>query len=57
MNSTETDPGDELAAEPGEVRVVKAAEIFGEEKEIAIDHDGIRYRLRITRKNKLILQK
>ncbi|HWG47200.1 MAG TPA: hemin uptake protein HemP [Gemmataceae bacterium] len=38
-------------------RVVRAEELFHGEQEICIEHDGNRYRLRITRRNKLILQK
>ncbi|VTT99730.1 : hemP [Gemmataceae bacterium] len=38
-------------------KVVRAEELFGEEREIWIEHDGVRYRLRITRRGKLILQK
>ena len=38
-------------------RVVRTEELFGELREIWIEHDGERYRLRITRRNKLILQK
>jgi hemin uptake protein HemP len=38
-------------------RVLKAQEIFRGDREICIEHDGVRYRLRITRRNKLILQK
>lgn len=41
---------------PGRV-VLKSNELFGGQKEIDIEHDGVRYRLRITRRNKLILQK
>jgi hemin uptake protein HemP len=41
---------------PGEV-VIPAARLFGDRKEIWIDHNGERYRLRITRRGKLILQK
>jgi hemin uptake protein HemP len=37
--------------------VVRSADLFGERKEIVIEHDGERYRLRITRRGKLILQK
>jgi hemin uptake protein HemP len=47
----ETLAGDEAA------RVVQAAELFGEQREVWIEHDGVRYRLRITRRGKLILQK
>ncbi len=41
----------------GPVVVVHAAELFGEQREIVIEHAGERYRLRITRRGKLILQK
>jgi hemin uptake protein HemP len=38
-------------------RIVDAGELFGEHREVWIDLEGVRYRLRITRRNKLILQK
>lgn len=38
-------------------RVVAADELFKGSREICIEHAGVRYRLRITRRNKLILQK
>jgi hemin uptake protein HemP len=38
-------------------RTIYAAELFGNDREIWIEHGGVRYRLRITRRNKLILQK
>lgn len=37
--------------------VVQAKQLFGENREIVIEHDGERYKLRITRRGKLILQK
>jgi hemin uptake protein HemP len=37
--------------------VVEARQLFQGSREICIEHDGVRYRLRITRRNKLILQK
>jgi len=44
--------------EPGiPERVLRAEELFGPSREVWIDHDGVRYRLRITRRGKLILQK
>lgn len=43
------------AAEPA--RVLKAEELFGRDRELWIELDGVRYRLRITRRGKLILQK
>ncbi len=41
--------------EPG--KVIRAEELFGTLREIVIELDGVRYRLRITRRGKLILQK
>jgi hemin uptake protein HemP len=44
--------------EPGEEpRVIDAGDLFQGAREICLELDGIRYRLRITRRNKLILQK
>ena len=37
--------------------VVDAKKLFGTHREIVIDHAGDQYRLRITRRGKLILQK
>jgi hemin uptake protein HemP len=37
--------------------VLRAEELFQGQREICIEHDGKQYRLRITRRNKLILQK
>ncbi len=42
---------------PPKVPVVDARLIFSGTREVWIEHDGVRYRLRITRRNKLILQK
>ena len=39
------------------IRVVRAEDLFGEDREVWIELDGVRYRLRITRRGKLILQK
>ena len=38
-------------------RVLKAEDLFGGRREVWIELDGVRYRLRITRRGKLILQK
>jgi hemin uptake protein HemP len=38
-------------------KVVRTEELFGTSREIWIELDGVRYRLRITRRGKLILQK
>jgi len=37
--------------------ILHADELFQGQREICIEHNGQRYRLRITRRNKLILQK
>jgi len=38
-------------------KVVRAEELFGARREVWIELDGVRYRLRITRRGRLILQK
>lgn len=48
---------DEADAPRESGRVLKAEELFGESREVWIELDGVRYRLRITRRGKLILQK
>lgn len=55
-NTRESD--DELADQSDQSTVViPAIQLFGEHREICIEHNGEVYRLRITRRNKLILQK
>jgi len=49
----EPDP-DDLPVQP---RIIKADDLFHGTREIWLELDGVRYRLRITRRNKLILQK
>lgn len=55
----EPEKDDELPTEPfgEESPVIDVAQLFGEHREIGLELDGVRYRLRITRRNKLILQK
>lgn len=38
-------------------RIIDADGLFEGSREVCIEHEGVRYRLRITRRNKLILQK
>lgn len=45
------------APRPVDPRVINTQQLFGGEREVWIEHAGVRYRLRITRRNKLILQK
>jgi hemin uptake protein HemP len=47
----------ERPAAPEAALVVSAAELLRGRRELVIEHDGSRYRLRITRRNRLILQK
>lgn len=39
------------------VRIIEARDLFQGRREVWVEHEGVRYRLRITRRNKLILQK
>jgi hemin uptake protein HemP len=57
MNDADDDRDErgEEGAEPP--RVLDADELFAGRREVWIELDGVRYRLRITRRGKLILQK
>ncbi|MBA4067635.1 MAG: hemin uptake protein HemP [Isosphaera sp.] len=57
MSDHDTDDRDGGSDDGGAQKVVRAEELFGESREIWIELDGVRYRLRITRRGKLILQK
>ena len=50
------EPEDKEAAQKPR-RVIDADAIFQGAREVWVELDGMRYRLRITRRNKLILQK
>jgi hemin uptake protein HemP len=52
----ETLPNDPVESLP-QARVIPAEQLFAGDREVWIEHEGARYRLRITRRNKLILQK
>ena len=56
MSLIDPDERDETPLQDEE-KIVRAEELFGERREIWIELDGVRYRLRITRRGKLILQK
>jgi hemin uptake protein HemP len=47
----------EGVVQPEPAAIVDARDLFRGQREIWIEHAGVRYRLRITRRNKLILQK
>ena len=55
-NDNRPDPPHEQQR-PSDLRVIPTGDLFRGEREVWIEHDGVRYRLRITRRNKLILQK
>ena len=44
-------------AQGDELPIVHVSDLFGDRREIYLELDGVLYRLRITRRNKLILQK
>ncbi|MBM4069674.1 MAG: hemin uptake protein HemP [Planctomycetes bacterium] len=49
---------DENVAKPAEPPpIIQAAALFHGQREVWIEHAGVRYRLQITRRNRLILQK
>ncbi|OLP57973.1 hypothetical protein BJF93_14170 [Xaviernesmea oryzae] len=43
--------------QPEALRVLSSAALFSGTREVVIDHQGMRYRLKITRQGKLILIK
>ena len=51
---TDRKPDDRAVVRP---RVIDAAELFQGDREVWLELTGVRYRLRITRRHKLILQK
>lgn len=55
--SKPTDVGKHLTPKEPDRRLVQAEELFQGQREIWIEHAGVRYRLQITRRNRLILQK
>jgi hemin uptake protein HemP len=58
LNLDLKDPGSDLKFSRANLqKVIASTTLFGEEKTIAIIHDGERYILRITKLKKLILTK
>ncbi|WP_020470099.1 hemin uptake protein HemP [Zavarzinella formosa] len=53
----ESDEDQTNEPQSGDAPVIDVSQLFGERREICLELDGVRYRLRITRRNKLILQK
>jgi hemin uptake protein HemP len=50
-------PATQSKGKPASYPVLNAQEVFRGYREVCLIHQGLRYRLRITRRNKLILQK
>jgi hemin uptake protein HemP len=50
-------PESQANERPEQPRIIDADTLFQGAREVCLELDGIRYRLRITRRNKLILQK
>ena len=59
MADQQNPPDDEIRDDESseEPRVIDADELFKGTREVWLELEGVRYRLRITRRNKLILQK
>jgi len=57
MSEGEDDDDRDDATTSETQRVLKADDLFAGKREVWIELDGVRYRLRITRRGKLILQK
>ena len=57
MSDTEGETDDREDAPADVPRVLNAEELFAGKREVWIELGGVRYRLRITRRGKLILQK
>ena len=56
--SLEPAPAADRPARPGgKIRVIDAATLFQGAREVLLEMSGIRYRLRITRRNNLMLDK
>lgn len=56
-NPADDTPKDKKATTEESPRVIRAEELFAGRAELWIELDGVRYRLRMTRRRKLILQK
>ena len=57
MNPRETDDAKKNAPIAESPPVIQAETLFAGKREVWIELNGVRYRLRITRREKLILQK
>lgn len=58
MTDERTTPDRKPAEEmPAGEHVIQISDWLQGKREVWIEHDGVRYRLRVTRRNRLILQK
>lgn len=56
-NSTPDHRFEHSQADHSAERIIESRALFGQRKEVAIEHDGAIYRLKITKQGKLILNK
>ena len=56
-NSSPDRPFEAVQADRSADRIIESRVLFGKRKEVAIEHDGAIYRLKITKQGKLILNK
>ena len=54
---TDTGAGSSADSKPTSRRTIRSADLFGEAREVVIEHRAEEYRLTITRAGKLILTK
>ena len=58
MGDDTREPDEDNRTEPPtDSRVIQVTDWFRDRREVWLELDGVRYRLRVTRRNKLILQK
>lgn len=57
MKPNQTNEESDETPREEELKVIPAEELFAGKREVWIELEGIRYRLRITKRGKLILQK
>lgn len=57
MEEEKNRPDEQLPKPEPPPAIIQATELFHGQREVWIEHAGVRYRLQITRRNRLILQK
>lgn len=57
MMADDDKPEEPEAPPEPDAPIIDVADWFRDRREVCLELDGVRYRLRVTRRNKLILQK